>query len=41
MLSDDNNQRGALTSVELVGSTAQRREDDRICIWLEDEWSER
>ena len=34
-------QRGALTSLELVGSTAQLREDNRICIWLEDVWSER
>ena len=40
-LSDDNKQRGALKSLELVGSTAQLREDNRICIWLEDVWSER
>ena len=40
-LSDDDKQRGALKSLELVGSTAQLREDNRICIWLEDVWSER
>ena len=40
LLSDDNKQRGALQSLELVGSTAQLREDNRICIWLEDVWSE-
>ena len=36
LLSDDNEQSGALNSLRLVGSTAQRREDNRICIWLED-----
>ena len=41
LLSDDNKQRGALNSLHLVGSTAQRHEDNRICIWLEDVWSER
>ena len=41
LLSDDNKQCGALKSLELVGSTAQLREDNRICIWLEDVWSER
>ena len=41
LLSDDNKQRGALKSLELVGSTAPLREDNRICIWLEDVWSER
>ena len=41
LLSDDDTQRGALQSLELVGSTAQLREDNRICIWLEDVWSER
>ena len=41
LLSDDNKQRGALTYLELVGSTAQLREDNRICIWIEDVWSER
>ena len=41
LLSDDNKQRGALNSLDLVGSTAQLREDNRICIWLEDVWSER
>ena len=40
LLSDDNKQRGALNSLDLVGSTAQLREDNRICIWLEDVWSE-
>ena len=40
LLSDDK-QRGALTSLDLVGSTAQLREHNRICIWLEDVWSER
>ena len=38
LLSDDTEQRGALTSLQLVGSTAQLREDNRICIWLEDAW---
>ena len=37
LLSDDNKQRGALNSLHLVGSTAQLHEDNRICIWLEDE----
>ena len=41
LLSDDNTQRGALNSLHLVGSTAQLHEDNRICIWLEDVWSER
>ena len=41
LLNDDDKHRGALTSVELVGSTAQLREDNRICMWLEDVWSER
>ena len=36
LLSDDNEQRGALSSLQLVGSTAQLHEDNRICIWLED-----
>ena len=36
LLSDDNNQSGALSSLDLVGSTAQLYEDNRICIWLED-----
>ena len=35
LLSDDDKQRGALTSLELVNSTAQLRDDNRICIWLE------
>ena len=41
LLSDDDKQRGVLNSLDLVGSTAQLREDNRICIWLEDVWSER
>ena len=41
LLSDDDKQRGAQTSLELVGSTAEQREDNRICIWLEEVWSER
>ena len=41
MLSDDDKQRGALKSLKLVKSTAQQREDNRICIWLGDVWSER
>ena len=36
LLSDDDRQRGALRSLELVGSTSQLREDSRICIWLAD-----
>ena len=35
LLSDDDNRRGALNSLELVKSTAQQRGDNRICIWLE------
>ena len=41
LLSDDDKQRGALNSLDLVGSTAQLREENRICVWLEDVWSER
>ena len=41
LLSDDDKQRGALNSLELVGSTAQLREDNRICSWLEGVYSER
>ena len=41
LLSDDDKQSGALKSLELVRSTAQLRTDNRICIWLEDVWSER
>ena len=36
LLFSDDDKRGVLKSVELVGSTAQVREDNRICIWLED-----
>ena len=39
LLSDDNKQSGALNSLNLVGSTSQLREDNRICIWLQDVWS--
>ena len=35
LLSDDDKQRGALKSLELVSSTAQLRDNNRICIWLE------
>ena len=38
LLSDDNEQSGALNSLQLVGSTGQLFEDNRICIWLEDVW---
>ena len=41
LLSDDDTQRGAVKSLELVGSTAQLRKDNRICIWLEEVWNER
>ena len=41
LLSDDDNRCGARSSLELVDSTARLREDNRICIWLEDVWSER
>ena len=41
LLNDDNNQSGALSSLDLVGSTAQLHEDNRICIWLEDVRRER
>ena len=38
LLSDDDTEHGARKLLELVGSTAQLREDNRICIWLEDVW---
>ena len=41
LLSDDDKERGALNSLNLVGSTAQLRDDNRICIWLEDVWNQR
>ena len=41
LLSDDNNECGAHKSLDLVDSTAHLREDNRICIWLEDVRSER
>ena len=40
LLSDDNEQRGALNSLKLVRSIAQLCKDNRICIWLEDVWSD-
>ena len=36
LLSDDDKQQGALKSLDFVGSTAQLRSDNRICVWLED-----
>ena len=36
LLSDDDKERGALKSLKLVNSTAQLRDDNRICIWLAD-----
>ena len=39
LLSDDDKQRGALNSLNLVGSTAQLRKDNMNCVWLEDVWS--
>ena len=36
LFSDDDKQQGALKSLDLVGSIAQLRSDNRICIWLED-----
>ena len=33
MLSGDDTEHGALTCLELVGSTAQLREDSRVRIW--------
>ena len=36
LLSDDDKQRGAVKSLELVGSTAQLSQDNRICIWLKE-----
>ena len=35
-ISDNNIERGALSSLELVKNTARVRGDNRICIWLED-----
>ena len=36
LLSDDDKERRALKSLKLVNSTAQNRDDNRICIWLDD-----
>ena len=41
VLSDDDKQHGARESLKLVGGTAEKREDNRICIWLEDVKNER
>lgn len=41
LLNDHGKERGALTSLELVDSTAQVREDHKICIWLEDVQTQR
>ena len=41
LLNDNDKERGALTSLELVDSLAQVREDNRICIWLEDVQTQR
>ena len=38
--SDDDNRCGARSSLELVDSTARLREDNRICIWLQEVASE-
>ena len=38
LLSDDDEQRRALNSLDHVGGTGQLRENYRICIWLEDVW---
>ena len=40
LLSDDDNRCGAQSSLQLVGSTAAGREDNRICIWLQEVESE-
>ena len=40
LLSDDDNRCGARSSLELVDSTARLREDNRICIWLQEVGSE-
>ena len=36
LLSDGNKKSGALKSFKLVGSTARQRDDNMICIWLQD-----
>ena len=41
LASDDDKQTRAHESSMLEGSTVEGREDNRICIWLEDVWSER
>ena len=41
LLNDNDKERGALQSLELVDRFAQVREDNRICIWLEDVQTQR
>ena len=41
LLNDNDKERGALQSLELVDSIAQVREDNRICICLEDVQTQR
>ena len=41
LLNDNDKERGALQSLAPVGSSAQVREDNRICIWLEDVQTQR
>ena len=36
LLTDDDEQRGALKSLKLVDNTAQQRDNNKICIWLDD-----
>ena len=36
LISDDERQQRALTSLDLVDGTARQRSDNRICLWLED-----
>ena len=38
LLNDDENGSGAVNSLALVNGTSQLRENNRICIWLEDVW---
>ena len=41
LLNGNNKERGTLNSLELVDSTAEVREDNRICIWHEDVQTQR
>ena len=36
MLSDDDEQHGAMSSLALMRKSAEQKENNRICIWLED-----